>query len=395
MSHAYTFGIEEEFFVVDGVTRDARRAVPPVFLQAARAELPGRVAAEMLQSQIELSTQPCRDMIEAEERVTEQRSALAAIAAEHRLGLVAAGTHPMAAWTRQRSTDAPRYDRVMRDLQMLGHRNMLCGLHVHVELADPSRRIDVMTRSIPFLPLLLALSTSSPFWRSRRTGLMAYRLSAYQELPRTGLPDLFQTEAEFDAYVSALVQAGAIRDSSYLWWAIRPSLKHPTLELRVADSCTRVEDALAIAALYRALVRRLERDPQLNAGMNAVDRAVAQENLWRAQRYGIHGSLIDAKRGALTVPEALEALIELVGEDAQALNCEAEVEDCRGILSDGTSADVQIAVYTEALGRGLGRDEALSSVVDWLMRATLGEVASEPTGPLSEPEDVQDVERAN
>ena len=199
----------------------------------------------------------------------------------------------------------------MHDLQMIGRRNMLCGLHVHVELPDPDERVSVMTRMLPYLPLFVALATSSPFWRSRPTGLKGYRLAAYDELPRTGVPELFRTKEEFDAYVAALVRAGVIEDSSFVWWAMRPSLGHPTLELRAPDCCTLVDDAVAIAALYRTLARRLVCNPWLNADLTAVSRAVVVENKWRAQRYGVHGTFV-SEAGAVTVAELLDRVIEEV-----------------------------------------------------------------------------------
>jgi glutamate---cysteine ligase / carboxylate-amine ligase len=286
---------------------------------------------------------------------------------------MAAATHPVAAWSRQRTTQKARYGKLAADLQMIGSRNMVCGLHVHVEVPDPSARVDLMNRMLPFLPLLLALSTSSPFWQGQRTGLMGYRLSVYRELPRTGLPELFESAADYDRYIDSLVQARAIEDSSYVWWVIRPSRKHPTLELRVADSCTRLDDGLAIAALYRCLVRGLVRDPRRNAGLSGASRGIIAENCWRAQRYGIHGSFIDeASRGARPVSQVLEDTLALVADDAAALGCVPEVEAARGILARGTSADRQLTLHTDALGRGLGHREALAGVVDWLGAETLG-----------------------
>ena len=184
----------------------------------------------------------------------------------------------------------------------------------------PIARVDVMYRMLPYLPLFLALSTSSPFWQSRRTGLKGYRLAAYDELPRTGVPELFRTKEEFDAYVAALVRAGVMEDSSYVWWAIRPSLKHPTLELRAPDCCTLLDDSLAIAALYRTLARHLYNNPWRNADMNAVSRAIVVENKWRAQRYGVHGTFV-AEEGAVTVAEMLDRVIEETAADADALGC--------------------------------------------------------------------------
>src|SRR5213595_2228864 len=208
----------------------------------------------------------------------------------------------------------------MDDLQMIGQRNMLCGLHVHVELPDPDDRVDVMTRMLPYLPLFIALATSSPFWRSRPTGLKGYRLAAYDELPRTGVPELLRNKEEFDAYVDALVQAGVMQDSSYIWWSMRPSLKHPTLELRAPDCPTLVDDSIAIAALWRSLARRLVRNPALNRDITAVTRAIA-------------------------VADFVDQVVDETSADAEALGCLAEMQRCRTIVGSGTSADAQMAVY--------------------------------------------------
>ena len=255
---SFSFGIEEEYFLVDGKTKAVARKMPEGFFAAAKAALGDRVTGEFLQSQIEIVTAPQTD--------------IAAARAEFALpcGRRSARSRTPTGWPfwppapiRPRCGNArgnprgERYDSVMDDLQMIGRRNMLCGMHVHVELPEPDDRIDVMTRMLPHMPLFIALSTSSPFWRSQPTGLLGYRLAAYDELPRTGLPELFRTKPEFDAYIDALVQAGVMPDASYIWWTVRPSLKHPTLELRAPDVCTRVDDAIAIAALYRAVTRRL------------------------------------------------------------------------------------------------------------------------------------------
>src|SRR6266568_1735685 len=248
MANGYRFGIEEEFFLVDADTKSAARAMPKAFLEAARKATGGQVTGELLQAQVEVATLPHTDMATAREELRFLRQTVARIAAEYGLAILAAGTHPTAAWRDIQQTESVRYDAVMHDLQMIGQRNMLCGLHVHVELPDPDDRVDVMMRMLPYLPLFIALATSSPFWRSRSTGLKGYRLAAYDELPRTGVPELFRTPAEYEAYIAALVNAGVMEDSSYVWWAIRPSRKHPTLELRAPDSCTLVEDSIAIAA---------------------------------------------------------------------------------------------------------------------------------------------------
>jgi carboxylate-amine ligase len=371
MNEARRFGIEEEYFLSDAGSRGIVRKVSPDFIEAAQALFPDEVQREMLQSQIEVATPVCESMAQARRALTVLRTGLAGLALEHDMLLLACGTHPSAAWTRQRVTEASRYDTLMRDLQMLGSRNQLCGLHVHVEVEDEDERIRLMARIMPFLPLLLALSTSSPFWQGKRTGLMGYRLAAYNELPRTGLPELFAEPDDYRAYVETMVAAGAIKDASYVWWAIRPSEKHPTLELRIADSCTRLEDTLAIAALYRCLVRHLLRRPALNAGLTPADHGIAAENLWRAQRYGVHGGLVDAEsRSMRSLPDIVEDLVARLAEDAAALGCSAELANCRALAEGGTSADIQLAVYEEARMRDGGQAAGLSAVVDWIASET-------------------------
>jgi len=218
-------------------------------------------------------------------------------------------------------------------------------------LPDPSRRIDVMTRMLPYLPLFIALSTSSPFWQGRATGLKGYRLAAYDELPRTGLPELFHNNAEYDAYVAAMLASGAMQDASHLWWAIRPSLKYQTLELRAPDCCTRIDDTIAIAALYRSLARFFFVNPDHNADLNVVDRAIAVENKWRAQRYGAQGTFV-TRSGGVAVRELLDMVLELVAADSEVLDCSDQVDYCRTIVSGGTSADAQLQIYTENIQGG-------------------------------------------
>ena len=371
MAHDYTFGMEEEYFLVDAKTKCLATERQVSFIEAASEALGPQVKGEMLQSQIEVATAPHSDMAAAAAELKYLRQAVAAVAAEHGLAILAAGTHPTGEWGSVRQTQKERYDTVMQDLQMVGRRNMLCGLHVHVELPDPDDRVDVMYRMLLYLPLFVALSTSSPFWQSRRTGLKGYRLAAYNELPRTGVPELFRTREEFDAYVQALVRAGVIEDSSYIWWAIRPSLGHPTLELRAPDCCTLVDDSIAIAALYRSLARRLTLYPWLNADMTPVLRAIVVENKWRAQRYGVHGTFVnETGTGAVSVAEMLDQVIEDVTPDAEKLGCVAEVARCRAIVGSGTSADAQLAVF-DAHNESESRGGALDAVTDWIATATL------------------------
>jgi carboxylate-amine ligase len=372
MASDFKFGIEEEYFVVDAETKAVARAVSPAFFEAASKLTEGRARGEMLQSQIEIATPPHTDLAQARSELRSLRQTLAKIAAEHGLGLLAAGTHPTAFWSAARQTPTERYDQVMDDLQMIGQRNMLCGLHVHVETPDPDARVDVMSRMLPYLPLLIALGTSSPFWQARRTGLKGYRLAAYDELPRTGVPELFRKLEDYETYIQALTRAGVIEDSSFVWWAIRPSLKHPTLELRAPDSCTRVDDSIAIAALYRSLVRRLTWNPYVNWDLSAVDRAIVVENKWRAQRYGVRGTFVDpAGTGAIPVSDVLERVIKDVSRDAEALGCLDEVLHCRTIVAEGTSADAQLAIFEEAQERTKTHADALRAVIDWIAVTTL------------------------
>lgn len=376
MSWDFKFGIEEEYFVNDAAKRDVAKNKIKEFFTSCRAQLSDEIHPEMLEPQIEIATKPMTDFADARDRLSGLRASVGTIARDYNLSIMASGTHPLAVWSRVRANNAqPHYGKVMHDLQMIGSRTVLCGMHVHVEVPDLSARVDIMNRIQPYLPLLLALSTSSPFWQAQRTGLLGYRLAAYRELPRTGLPDLFDGAEDYQRYINTLVAARAIENSSYVWWVIRPSLKHPTLELRVADSCTRVDDTIAIAALYRCLVRRLSLDLKLNAGQTGASRAINDENSWRAMRYGIHGSFVDEKtRSAKPVRELLDEVLDMIADDAKELGCEREVDLARWIVARGTSADRQLTLYTEAVGRGLSSRDALASVVDWLSAETMGDL---------------------
>jgi len=379
MLDSYSFGIEEEYFISSARTRNAAKAMPRGFLSEIQQALPEALRPEMLQSQIEVATPPSHELGAARDLLAGYRHRLAAIGDEHDLLVSASGTHPLARWDSQKTNAKARYNKLMHDLQMVGSRNILCGMHVHVQVPDPSARIDLMRRVIPYLPVFLALSTSSPYWQARRTGLMGYRLAAYDEVPRTGIPELFADEAEYRSYVEALVRCRAIPDESYIWWAVRPASKYPTLELRIADSCTRVEDAVAIAALYRCLIRHLVLNPALNRDIGAAERAITVENKWIAQRHGIHGAFIDAAvKTVRPVPELVEDMIAMLEPDAVALDCLEELVSVRRILRLGTSADQQIALETDARGRGKTGEQALCEIVDWLALATRGGVAPSP-----------------
>ncbi len=369
----FTVGIEEEYFLVDAESFATAGVTADAMFKDADAATKGAVKREFLQSQVEVITRPHASIAAARDELIDLRLELARIAGERGIAIMAAGTHPTALWNEETLSPGWRYEAVMDSLQMIGRRNMLCGTHVHVELPDPDRRYDVMTRMLPYLPLLLALSTSSPFWQRHRTGLKGYRLAAYDELPRTGMPELLRTKAEFDDYVTQLSAAGAIPDSSHLWWAIRPSLRYPTLELRALDSCTRLQDTIALAALYRTMARHLYFNPNHLAGIGAIERAIAIENQWLAKRHGTAACFVSST-GRKTVTESLDEVIELMAADAEALGCLDEVLDCRRIVDRGSSADRQLAIYdahSEADG-----DAAFTAVAAWLVATTTGSALS-------------------
>lgn len=369
----YKFGIEEELFLADAKSHAAPRKSVKAFHDEAGRRL-NAVERELLQLQVEVSTKPSTRFDEARETLSGLRTGLAEIGREHGLKIFAAGTHPMAVWPAQKTTRKARYVKMLDDLQIVGRRSVVCGMHVHVEVPRPEARIDMMTRLLPFLPLLLALSSSSPFWERRRTGLAAYRLRAYAELPRTGLPELFDDAADYERYVEAMEWAGAVEDATHFWWHIRPSVRYPTLELRVADSCTRLEDTIAVAALYRCLVRLVDRRPDIHAGLTGASRGFIMENLWRAERWGTGARLIDmAEPRAVPLEQLVKSVLALVAEDAEALGCTDEIAHARVIARDGSSADRQVAVYEAALERGVSERGALAAVVGWLAKATKGE----------------------
>jgi carboxylate-amine ligase len=367
-SSSFQFGIEEEYFLCDSDTLQPAMNTPEALFKRRHPRTGSALNREMLQAQLEVATRPHISARSARDELVELRHLAADAAREHGLGILASGTHPSADWLKAVHSPKQRYSELMEGLQMVGRRNMLCGMHVHVEVRNPDTRIDLMNRMIPYVPFLLALSTSSPFWCSQRTGLKGYRLTAYDELPRTGLPELFRSMQDYEAYVSALVCSGAIPNATHVWWAIRPSDKYPTLELRATDCCTRVVDAIAIAALFRCLVRYLSRRQEVNADLDAVDRAIAVENKWRAQRYGIEATFASSA-GAISMTEMLEDILDSVGPDAEALGCLEEVHHCRNIVLNGSSADAQLRAFGEHLSAG--HTGGVQGVCCWIAEASL------------------------
>ena len=369
---AFTIGIEEEYLIVDPETRDLVRDLPEGLMRDCEEILGGQVSPEFLRSQIEIGTKVARDVAEAREDLVRLRRAVADVTARYGLAPIAASTHPFANWFRQQHTDKERYNALASALGGVIRRLLICGMHVHVCVEEEDLRIDLMNQVLYFMPHLLALSTSSPFWQGMDTGLKSYRTSVFRAVPRTGMPDEFDSWAEYQRHVQVLVDAGVIEDATRMWWDLRPSARYPTLEMRASDVCTRVDDAITIAALYLTLLSMLFRRRQHNQRWRIYSRMLINENVWRAQRYGISESLIDFGRGEL-VPyaELIDEVIDMVRPDAEMLGCVAEVEHARTILERGTSADHQLAVYHEVLDGGGSEEEALRAVVDWLIDATV------------------------
>ena len=272
----------------------------------------------------------------------------------------------------QERTPKDRYGAILHDLQIVGRRDVLCGMHVHVETPDPEQRVGIMRRAVPFLPILLAISTSSPFWQGAETGLKSYRLAVFDELPRTGIPHQFSSWSEYARTVELLVHAGLIGDATKLWWDLRPSARFPTLEMRITDICPLVDDGIAIAALYLCILRMLYRLRRQNQRWRHYPPLLVRENRWRAQRYGIEQGLVDFGKGEI-VPFAalLEELFELVEDDAAHFACTAEVAHARSILARGTSADRQLARYAEVKALGGTEQAALMAVVDEIIEETM------------------------
>lgn len=363
----YSFGVEEEYFLAHLDSMEVALETPAGLFEELKEHTGGRAQHEMLQAQVEVTTEPHNAADSLRRQLRFLRAAAASVAEKHGFAVLACGTHPSGDWEQVSPTPSERYRGMINALQMIGLRNMICGMHVHVELPDPGRRVDVMVRMVPYIPLFIALSTSSPFWRSRPTGLKGYRLAAYDELPRTGIPELFKDNAAYDRYIAALVNAGVMQDASHVWWTLRPSLHYPTLELRAPDCCTRLDDAVAVACLFRATARHLFNNPGVNADLDELDRAVAVENKWRAQRYGVQGTFV-TRAGPVTVGDYLDRLLASLDDDVDALDCAGEVQHCRGIVGDGTSADMQLKIFTAWDSEG--RTSAMKVVAGWLAATT-------------------------
>lgn len=372
MTKPFRFGIEEEYFLADAASGESPSEDAADRFHDVAAGLFDPVSHELLKGQVEVQTEPGTSFDEARAKLAGLRRDLANIAEDHDLCLFAAGSHPLAKSRDQVTTDKKRYRNLESEVGIMARRTIVCAMHIHVEVCETDRRIELMNRLVPFLPLFYALSVSSPFWQGRNAGIKGFRLAAFSEWPRMGVPEIFASQAEYQHFVRLLVEAGVIRDASFVWWYMRPSMHYPTIELRVCDSCTRVDDAVAIAALYQALVRAVARRPDINDGVGPVDRGVCAENIWQVQRHGAEARLIDVGGGGVApVRERLESVLDLIGEDTDALGSSGWVAKTRDILERGTSADRQLAAFRGVKDSGRSHEDAMRAVIRMLADETL------------------------
>jgi len=368
---AFTIGVEEEYLLVDKETRALVVDPPPTLMAEAEAICGSQVTTELLRSQIEVGTKVCKNVQEVRADLSLLRSNIIQVAGRHGLAPIAASTHPFSSWTEQKPTRNVRYDELTFEMQGAARRMVICGMHVHVGIEDDELRIDLMNQLSYFLPHLLALSCSSPFWNGRDTGLKSYRLTIFDALPRTGLPERFASWAEYQRHIKLLIDAGLIEDSTRIWWDLRPSARFPTLETRIMDVCTRLDDAVALAALLVCILRMLYRLRTRNQRWRIYTPMLIRENRWRAMRYSFDEGLVDLAKGKIEpFADLVDDLLSHVSEDAEALGCEKELGDVRQILSRGTSAHRQLKGYELERASGTSDEGSLRAVVDTLIADT-------------------------
>ena len=347
MAHRFTLGVEEEFQIVDPQTWELRSHVSELLASSA-STLGDQIKRELHQSIVEVGTRICADVAELESEIFRTRRELVGGAERVGLAVAAAGTHPFSDWKDQIISPGVRYDSIVEELQQLARSLLIFGLHVHVAVPDRQSAIDLMNQARYFLPHLLALSTSSPFWMGRDTGLMSYRTTVFRRFPRSGVPEHFDSWSEFEEYVKLLVDLHCIDDGRKIWWDVRPHPLFGTLEFRVCDVPTRPEEAVMLAAFAQAIIVKLHRLYVRNQGYRLYKRALIEENKWRAARYGIHGKLIDfGKRAEVPMRDLALELLEFVDDVVDELGSRRAVEYVHTVLKDGTSADRQLAVFRE------------------------------------------------
>ncbi len=368
MFEEYTLGIEEEFQIVDPKTRELRSHVSE-FLEEGKMLLGEKIKPEMIQSMIEVGTGICKDIHEARADISKLRCIISSLARKKGLEIVAASTHPFSHWEDQKIFDDDRYKLLVEEIQMVARSLLIFGLHVHVGIADPERAIHIMNAARYFLPHILALSTSSPFWLGHNSGLKSYRSEIFKKFPRTDIPDHFDSYSSFQRYIDLLVKTNCIDNGKKIWWDVRPHPFFPTLEFRVCDIPTRVDDTIAIAALIQAIVCKLNRLIEKNLGFRLYRRMLVQENKWRAVRWGLQGKMIDfGKQKEVPVRDLILELLEFVDDVVDDLDSRKEIEHIHTILERGTSADEQLKVYEET--------GDFKAVVDLLIQRTMEHVPS-------------------
>jgi carboxylate-amine ligase len=358
-----TIGIEEEYQIIDPETGKLTSFITE-FLDKGAVLFREQVKPEFLQSQIEIGSHVCRNIKEARQEVTRLRSIVSNIAQKSNRRIVAAGTHPFSRWQDQVITDRERYKGLADDMKIVAQRLLIFGMHIHIGIPDPDLRIDVMNQMTYFVPHIFALSTSSPFWMGRNTGLKSYRTVVFEDLPRTGLPEYFASYQEYDSYVETLSTTGCIENATKIWWDMRPHPKFPTLEFRMCDCVTKVDEVIAIAALVQALVAKLIHLRKNNQSWRIYRRGLIAENKWRATKNGIEGKLIDfGKTEEVPLRLLMEELLEIIDDTVDRLGTRQEVEYIRTILKEGTSADRQLQKYHET--------GDMKAVVDMLAEETI------------------------
>ncbi|HKB64940.1 MAG TPA: carboxylate-amine ligase [Pyrinomonadaceae bacterium] len=366
MFDQFTLGIEEEFQIVDPKTRELRSHVSE-FLEEGKMILGEQIKPEMIQSMIEVGTGICKNIDEARVDITRLRSIISGLAGKTGLAIVAASTHPFSHWEDQKIYDDERYSLLVQELQNVARSLLIFGLHVHVGVADLDRRIHIMNAARYFLPHVLALTTSSPFWMGHNTGLKSYRSEVFKQFPRTDIPDHFDSYSSFQRYVDLLVRTGCINDGKKIWWDLRPHPVFPTLEFRICDIPTRVDDTVAIAALFQAIVAKLTKLIEKNLGFRLYRRMLIQENKWRAVRWGIDGKMIDfGKQKEVPTRDLILELLEFIDDVVDELGSRKEIEHIHTILERRTSAEEQLRVFEET--------KDLNAVVDRLIELTMENV---------------------
>jgi glutamate---cysteine ligase / carboxylate-amine ligase len=360
--HTFTLGIEEEFAIIDPQTRELRSHIQEI-LEGGKVVLKEQIKPEMHQSVVELGTEVCDSIEHARAHVIELRSRLAELAAKAGLKIASVGTHPFSHWRDQHITEGERYKQIIEDMQLLARANLIFGLHVHVGIPDREMAIHVMNQARYFLPHIYALSVNSPFWVGEDTGLKGYRLKVFERFPRTGIPDAFESLSEYEDYCKLLVKTGCIDNPKKIWWDIRLHPFFDTLEVRVCDAQTRVDDTLALAALIQAVIAKLFKLLHQNTTFRIYRRRLLDENRWRAARYGIHGKLIDfGKETEVEERTLLDELLAFVASEVNEFGTHREMAHIEKIMHEGTGADRQLAMWKET--------HDMKSVVDHIVAET-------------------------